>query len=74
VIGVIRHADRTPKQKMKMIVTHTYFFDLFDEWDGYSRGSVKIKKPKNLQVKFLTTTTTCCLLLFVCLDHHGYCL
>jgi inositol hexakisphosphate/diphosphoinositol-pentakisphosphate kinase len=49
VIGVIRHADRTPKQKMKMIVTHTYFFDLFDEWDGYSRGSVKIKKPKNLQ-------------------------
>ncbi len=50
-MGVIRHGDRTPKQKMKMIVKHKRFFDLFQELHGYETGHVKIKKPKLLQVK-----------------------
>uniref|UniRef100_A0A1X7UU03 Inositol hexakisphosphate and diphosphoinositol-pentakisphosphate kinase n=1 Tax=Amphimedon queenslandica TaxID=400682 RepID=A0A1X7UU03_AMPQE len=49
VIGVIRHADRTPKQKMKMIVRHHYFFSLFEELGGYKKQQIKIKKPKELQ-------------------------
>lgn len=50
VVGVIRHGDRTPKQKLKMIVTHKRFFDLFQELKGYETGQLKIKKPKLLQV------------------------
>ena len=50
MIGVIRHGDRTPKQKMKMLVTHKKFFDLFDELGGYKTGRLKLKKPKKLQV------------------------
>uniref|UniRef100_A0A8C8ZDQ9 Inositol hexakisphosphate and diphosphoinositol-pentakisphosphate kinase n=1 Tax=Prolemur simus TaxID=1328070 RepID=A0A8C8ZDQ9_PROSS len=32
VIAVIRHGDRTPKQKMKMEVRHQKFFDLFENF------------------------------------------
>ncbi|NXT53159.1 VIP2 kinase, partial [Pluvianellus socialis] len=49
VIAVIRHGDRTPKQKMKMEVKHQKFFDLFEKCDGYKSGKLKLKKPKQLQ-------------------------
>ncbi|XP_048875325.1 inositol hexakisphosphate and diphosphoinositol-pentakisphosphate kinase 2 isoform X8 [Brienomyrus brachyistius] len=49
VIAVIRHGDRTPKQKMKMEVRHQRFFDLFEKCDGYKTGKLKLKKPKQLQ-------------------------
>ncbi|XP_043450530.1 inositol hexakisphosphate and diphosphoinositol-pentakisphosphate kinase 2 isoform X6 [Prionailurus viverrinus] len=49
VIAVIRHGDRTPKQKMKMEVRHQKFFDLFEKCDGYKSGKLKLKKPKQLQ-------------------------
>ncbi|XP_061678438.1 inositol hexakisphosphate and diphosphoinositol-pentakisphosphate kinase 1 isoform X1 [Syngnathoides biaculeatus] len=49
VIAIIRHGDRTPKQKMKMEVRHPLFFELFDKCGGYKSGKIKLKKPKQLQ-------------------------
>ncbi|XP_018110852.1 inositol hexakisphosphate and diphosphoinositol-pentakisphosphate kinase 1 isoform X6 [Xenopus laevis] len=49
VIAVIRHGDRTPKQKMKMEVWHSRFFELFERYDGYKTGKLKLKKPEQLQ-------------------------
>ncbi|XP_072439718.1 inositol hexakisphosphate and diphosphoinositol-pentakisphosphate kinase 2 [Chiloscyllium punctatum] len=49
VIAVIRHGDRTPKQKMKMEVRHQRFFELFEKYSGYKAGKIKLKKPKQLQ-------------------------
>ncbi|XP_016888440.1 inositol hexakisphosphate and diphosphoinositol-pentakisphosphate kinase 1 isoform X3 [Cynoglossus semilaevis] len=49
VIAIIRHGDRTPKQKMKMEVRHPLFFELFERHGGYKSGKLKLKKPKQLQ-------------------------
>ncbi|BFZ18674.1 hypothetical protein BsWGS_21714 [Bradybaena similaris] len=49
VIAVIRHGDRTPKQKMKMEVKNRMFFDLFEKYGGFKTGHLKLKKPKQLQ-------------------------
>ncbi|KAM6980613.1 inositol hexakisphosphate and diphosphoinositol-pentakisphosphate kinase 2 [Aplochiton taeniatus] len=49
VIAIIRHGDRTPKQKMKMEVHNPMFFELFEKYGGYKTGKLKLKKPKQLQ-------------------------
>uniref|UniRef100_F6R3J8 Inositol hexakisphosphate and diphosphoinositol-pentakisphosphate kinase n=1 Tax=Ciona intestinalis TaxID=7719 RepID=F6R3J8_CIOIN len=49
VIAIIRHGDRTPKQKMKMEVRHQKFFDLFTKYNGHKTGKLKLKRPKQLQ-------------------------
>ncbi|XP_023718435.1 inositol hexakisphosphate and diphosphoinositol-pentakisphosphate kinase 2 isoform X5 [Cryptotermes secundus] len=49
VVAVIRHGDRTPKQKMKVEVRHQKFFEIFEKYDGYKDGHVKLKRPKQLQ-------------------------
>uniref|UniRef100_A0A8C5WZE4 Inositol hexakisphosphate and diphosphoinositol-pentakisphosphate kinase n=1 Tax=Laticauda laticaudata TaxID=8630 RepID=A0A8C5WZE4_LATLA len=49
VIAVIRHGDRTPKQKMKMEVKHPRFFVLFEKYEGHKTGKLKLKKPEQLQ-------------------------
>ncbi|XP_072573985.1 inositol hexakisphosphate and diphosphoinositol-pentakisphosphate kinase 2 isoform X6 [Paramormyrops kingsleyae] len=49
VIAVIRHGDRTPKQKMKMEVRNPMFFVMFEKYGGYKTGKLKLKKPKQLQ-------------------------
>ncbi|GMT02403.1 hypothetical protein PENTCL1PPCAC_24577, partial [Pristionchus entomophagus] len=48
VLAVIRHGDRTPKQKMKMIVTDDRFFALFRKYDGIKKNEIKMKKPNQL--------------------------
>lgn len=52
VVAVIRHGDRTPKQKMKMEVKHPKFFEIFEKYGGFkdfNQLHVKLKKPKQLQ-------------------------
>ena len=48
-MAVIRHGDRTPKQKMKMEVSHPHFFDIFKKYKGFQTGKIKLKKPRQLQ-------------------------
>ena len=43
VLAVIRHGDRTPKQKIKMGVTDKRFFELFEKEGGYKKTSQAIK-------------------------------
>ncbi|RZF33266.1 hypothetical protein LSTR_LSTR007611 [Laodelphax striatellus] len=49
VVAVIRHGDRTPKQKMKVEVRHPKFFEIFEKYGGRADGHVKLKRPKQLQ-------------------------
>ena len=50
VIAVVRHGDRTPKQKMKMEVRHRLFFELFEKYGGQMKEShLKLKRPGQLQ-------------------------
>ncbi|CAL8102596.1 unnamed protein product [Calicophoron daubneyi] len=49
VIAVIRHGDRTPKQKMKMEVRHERFFNLFTKYAGGWTHELKLKRPTQLQ-------------------------
>ncbi|CAD5124435.1 DgyrCDS12718 [Dimorphilus gyrociliatus] len=49
VTAVMRHGDRTPKQKMKMVVKHKKFLDLFERYGGHKTGQLKLKKPQQLQ-------------------------
>ncbi|XP_014240149.1 inositol hexakisphosphate and diphosphoinositol-pentakisphosphate kinase 2 isoform X5 [Cimex lectularius] len=49
VVAVIRHGDRTPKQKMKVEVRHQKFFEIFEKYGGLTDGHVKLKRPKQLQ-------------------------
>jgi len=66
VMAIVRHADRTPKQKMKMVVTHerlvvvfkramyvvifSRFFQLADKHNLSKRREIKLKAPTHLQV------------------------
>ena len=51
---MFRHADRSPKQKMKLVIEDKIFLSLFDEFGknngekGYL-GEIKLKKPKELK-------------------------
>ncbi|QDZ18250.1 histidine phosphatase [Chloropicon primus] len=53
IIAVIRHGDRTPKQKMKVKVTQKPLLDLMSKFGGgYFNGKLKqakLKKPHELQ-------------------------
>ena len=44
VVGVIRHGDRTPKQKLKLEVKHPMFFEIFRKYDGFKNKNLKLKK------------------------------
>lgn len=47
VVGVFRHGDRTPKQKMKMKTKDEMFLKFFEGKDV--KKEVKLKTPKQMQ-------------------------
>ncbi|XP_048580852.1 inositol hexakisphosphate and diphosphoinositol-pentakisphosphate kinase 2 isoform X2 [Nematostella vectensis] len=49
VIGIIRHGDRTPKQKLKMEIRHPRFIQLFKRHNSHNEKKLKLKRPKQLQ-------------------------
>ena len=55
VVAVFRHADRSPKQKLKVLVDHPSLLELFDtfrdkgkEEENEKPKELKLKKPKEL--------------------------
>jgi len=49
VIAVTRHGDRTPKQKMKMVVTNELLLSFFNNYGVSTRKEVKLKSAVQLQ-------------------------
>jgi len=52
VLAVVRHADRTPKNKMKMLTRRQDFLKLHQRWSVSQKGlrkEVKLKSPRQLQ-------------------------
>jgi inositol hexakisphosphate/diphosphoinositol-pentakisphosphate kinase len=52
VVAVIRHGDRTPKQKMKLVTQEERFLQYFHEYSKSPRKDLKVKS-KTALVKFL---------------------
>lgn len=55
VVAVIRHGDRTPKQKMKVRVSEPKFLDFFHSFAKTPRKDLKVKSRSAL-VRFLEVT------------------
>ncbi|CAK0799778.1 unnamed protein product [Prorocentrum cordatum] len=49
VLAVMRHGDRTPKNKMKMTTCRAEFLQLHKTWASGPQKEVKLKTPKQLQ-------------------------
>ncbi|KAI8107858.1 hypothetical protein M9435_002885 [Picochlorum sp. BPE23] len=49
VLAVVRHGDRTPKQKMKIVVTQQPMLDLLHKYLDAKGKQAKLKSPKELQ-------------------------
>ncbi len=49
VLAIIRHGDRTPKQKMKIVVDDDRFLALFHKHGGAKANKdIKMKRPNQL--------------------------
>jgi len=55
VAAVIRHGDRTPKQKMKMVVTHPDFLALHKRFAKSPKDEAKLKSAAQLQTMLTIT-------------------
>lgn len=53
--GIIRHGDRTPKQKMKLPISEQRFLDYFHHYSGSPKKDLKVKS-KSALVRFLDVT------------------
>lgn len=49
VLAVIRHGDRTPKQKMKMRISEPPLLELFEKYKDSKGKQAKLKSPAQLQ-------------------------
>jgi inositol-hexakisphosphate/diphosphoinositol-pentakisphosphate 1-kinase len=57
VVSVIRHGDRTPKQKMKVQVWDPRYLDYYNERSQHPKQNIKLKSKKSLE-EFLEVTNT----------------
>ena len=57
VIAVIRHGDRTPKQKLKLVVSHPLFLDYYHSNSDNPKKDLKIKAKQPL-LRFLSVIKT----------------
>lgn len=57
VVSVIRHGDRTPKQKMKVQVWDPRYLEYFNEYSQHPKQNLKLKSKKSLE-NFLDVTRT----------------
>lgn len=48
VVSIFRHGDRSPKQKMKLVVTEQKILNLYEKYANNSKKEIKLKKPKQL--------------------------
>ncbi|KAL5257711.1 hypothetical protein ACHWQZ_G012583 [Mnemiopsis leidyi] len=49
VLAIVRHGDRTPKQKMKMIAKEQRFIDLFNKYAKDGEKELKLKRPAQMK-------------------------
>ena len=53
IVAVFRHADRSPKQKLKFVIENEKFLKLFDEFGKKNKKNelkeIKLKKPNELK-------------------------
>jgi len=49
VLAVVRHGDRTPKNKLKLTTTRKEFLDLHKAWASGPKKEAKLKTPTQLQ-------------------------
>ena len=49
VVGILRHGDRTPKQKLKLETSHSKFLNLFRKYSSNQMKEVKCKTATQLQ-------------------------
>jgi inositol-hexakisphosphate/diphosphoinositol-pentakisphosphate 1-kinase len=57
VVSVIRHGDRTPKQKMKVQVWDPRYLEYFNDRSQHPKQNLKLKSKKSLE-EFLDVTKT----------------
>ena len=55
MIGIIRHGDRTPKQKMKLMITEPRYIAYFHQYCQSPRRDLKVKS-KSALLRFLEVT------------------
>lgn len=48
IVAVFRHSDRSPKQKMKLVVDNPLILSLFDKFHTNTKNEIKLKKPTEL--------------------------
>jgi inositol hexakisphosphate/diphosphoinositol-pentakisphosphate kinase len=49
VVAVFRHGDRTPKQKMKMKVSHPIFIEFYNQHQTEKGKELKVKSIKLME-------------------------
>ena len=64
LIAIFRHADRTPKSKLKAVVSHRYFIDFFDLYRN-KKGKVRMLQRVVDPAHFLMCLLLYCRFLFL---------